>query len=216
MGVPVLVLGASGSGKSSSLRNFKHDDIRIMNVASKPLPFRNKEKLLVANHATYPMIKKVLDSGACKSYVIDDANLLMTFEEFDKINETGYGKFSSMAKNYYDCVKNVIENVPDDTIVYFLQHIDIDENGRTHAKSAGKMIENKLGIESLFTIVLMAETDGKRHWFTTQSDGMTTCKSPMEMFPDVEIDNDLKMVDDTIREYYGLEKPKSAKKDVKE
>lgn len=216
MGIPVLLLGASGSGKSASLRNFAQSDVRIMNCASKVLPFRNKNKLMVANHATYPMIKKVLSSGACPSYVIDDANLLMTFESFDKLNEAGYSKFTSMAKNYYDLLKYAIEEVPDNTIVYFLQHIDTDDNGHVHAKTIGKMLDSQLGIESLFSIVLLCETDGKRHWFTTQSDGMTTCKSPMEMFSDVEIDNDLKMVDDTIREYYGLEKTKNVKKNVKE
>ena len=206
MGIAVLVLGESGSGKTASLRNFQENDVSILNVASKPLPFKNKNKLKMANKATYSMIKGAVSSGRTPSYVIDDAQYLMAFESFDKVNETGYTKFTTMAKNYEDMLRHIQEETDPNVIVYVLQHIDKDEDGKIKAKTLGKMLDQQLTVEGLFSIVLMAQTDGKRHYFVTQSDGTNPCKSPMEMFDSVEIDNDLKMVDDTIREYYGLTK----------
>lgn len=201
MGIPVLVLGESGSGKSTSLRNFEADEIGIFNVASKPLPFR--KKLPSINSATYQKIFTSLSKPKLKTYAIDDAQYLMAFESFEKVNETGYGKFTSMAVNFYSLVQFIIQKTPPDVIVYFLQHTEKTDDGRTKAKTVGKMLDNQLTLEGLFSIVLLCKTDGNRHYFETQSDGSTTAKSPMEMF-DREIDNDLKMVDTIIREYWEL------------
>lgn len=206
MGVAVLILGESGSGKSASMRNFNENDVRILNVASKPLPFRNVNKLKKADKATYGMIKGAVSSGQTLSYVVDDAQYLMAFESFDKANEVGYNKFVTMAKNYQEMLRYIQEETPSDTVVYVMQHIDTDESGKVKAKTLGKMLDQQLTVEGLFTIVLLCKADEKRHYFITQSDGTNPCKSPMGMFDDVEIDNDLKMVDDTIREYYGLKK----------
>ena len=211
MGVAVLVLGASGSGKSASMRNFKENDVRILNVASKPLPFRNVNKLKKADKATYAMIKGAVKSGQTLSYVVDDAQYLMAFESFDKINETGYSKFSVMAKNYEDMLRTIQEDTSPDTIVYIMQHIDKDEDGNIKAKTLGKMLDQQLTIEGLFSIVLLAKAEDRRHFFVTQSDGTNPCKSPMGMFDEIEIDNDLKMVDNTIREYYGMKKADAPK-----
>ena len=211
MGVAVLVLGASGSGKSASMRNFKENDVRILNVASKPLPFRNVNKLKKADKATYAMIKGAVKSGQTLSYVVDDAQYLMAFESFEKINETGYAKFSAMAKNYEDMLRTIQEDTSPDTIVYIMQHIDKDEDGNIKAKTLGKMLDQQLTIEGLFSIVLLAKAEERRHFFVTQSDGTNPCKSPMGMFDEIEIDNDLKMVDDTIREYYGMKKADAPK-----
>lgn len=207
----MLVLGESGSGKSASMRNFRENDVRILNVASKPLPFRNTNKLKMANKATYAMVKGAVMSGQTLSYVVDDAQYLMAFESFDKVNEVGYGKFITMAKNYEDMLRVIQEDTPPDTIVYIIQHIDTDENGKIRAKTLGKMLTQQLCVEGLFSIVLLTQADENKHYFITQSDGTNPCKSPMGMFEDVEIDNDLKMVDDTIREYYGLKKQPAAK-----
>lgn len=207
----MLVLGESGSGKSASMRNFRENDVRILNVASKPLPFRNTNKLKMANKATYAMVKGAVMSGQTLSYVVDDAQYLMAFESFDKVNEVGYGKFTTMAKNYEDMLRVIQEDTPPDTIVYIMQHIDTDENGKIRAKTLGKMLTQQLCVEGLFSIVLLTQADENKHYFITQSDGTNPCKSPMGMFEDVEIDNDLKMVDDTIREYYGLKKQPAAK-----
>ena len=201
MGIPVLIMGESGSGKSTSIRNFDPDEVGIFNVASKPLPFRKKMKK--ANHATYQMILQALAKPKLKCYVIDDSQYLLAFDLFDHAQEKGYDKFTIMAQNFYTLIKFVIDHTPPDVIVYFLHHVESDGNGKIKAKTVGKMLDEKLTVEGLFSIVLLCVSDGDRHYFVTQSDGTSTAKSPMEMFPP-EIDNDLKLVDNAIREYYEL------------
>lgn len=201
MGIPVLILGESGSGKSCSLRNFEPDEVGIFNVAGKPLPF--KKQLKKVNNATYTDIIKSLKLGNLKRYVIDDSQYLMAFEMFDRAKETGYNKFTDVALNFRGIVDHIIKNTPDDVIVYFLHHTETTETGKIKAKTSGKMLDNQLTLEGLFSIVLLCKTDGQEHYFETQSDGYTTCKSPMDMF-ETKIDNDLKAVDTIIREYYGL------------
>lgn len=201
MGIPVLILGESGSGKSTSLRNFEPNEVGIFNVASKPLPFRKQLKKV--DRATYNTIIKGLTEPKLKTYVIDDSQYLMAFEMFDRAKETGYNKFTDVALNFRNLLQFIIAQVPADVIVYFLHHIEQTETGKIKAKTSGKMLDNQLTVEGLFSIVLMAVTDGNTYKFVTQSDGYTTCKSPMGMF-EREIDNDLKMVDTIIREYWGI------------
>lgn len=203
MGIPVLILGESGSGKTASLRNFNENEIGIFNVAGKPLPFR--KKLPKVNNATYAEIIKGLKLGKVKTYVIDDSQYLMAFEMFDKAKETGYNKFTDVALNFRNLIDYIIRGTPDDYIVYFLHHTETTDTGKIKAKTSGKMLDNQLTLEGLFSIVLLCKTDGKEHYFETQSDGYTTCKSPMEMF-ELKIDNDLKKVDEIIRNYYDLNK----------
>lgn len=212
MGIPVLVLGESGSGKSASLRNFDPEDVSIFNVAAKPLPFR--KKLPSRSTSDYGIIMQSIQASAKKSFVIDDSQYLLCFESFAKAKEMGYGKYTDMALHFYDLVQFVIRQTPPDVIVYFLHHTETAENtGKIKAKTMGKMLDNQLTLEGLFSIVLMCFTDGKKHLFITQSDGKTTAKSPMDMFP-AEIDNDLKAVDQAIRAYYDLASAKA--KDEKE
>lgn len=201
MGIPVLVLGESGSGKSSSLRNFSPDEIGIFNVAGKPLPFRKPMKKV--NNATYKTIVAGLSNPKLKSYAIDDSQFLMVFQSFAKAKETGYTKFTDMALDFYNLIRFVIDSTPSDVIVYFLHHTETTDAGKIKAKTIGKMLDSQLTVEGLFPIVLLCKVDGQRHFFETQSDGYSTAKSPMDMFP-IEIDNDLKMVDNTIREYWNL------------
>lgn len=206
MGIPVLILGESGSGKSCSLRNFEREDLVIYNVAGKPLPFR--KQLNVADNISYTQIKANMSKGNFKTYVIDDSQYLMAFEMFDRAKELGYNKFTDVALNFRNLVDFVIKNTSKDTIVYFLHHTETTDTGKIKAKTSGKMLDNQLTLEGLFSIVLLCKTDGQEHYFETQSDGYTTCKSPMEMFP-LKIENDLKLVDTTIREYYGFNNDKS-------
>ncbi len=201
MGIPVLILGESGSGKSSSLRNFSPDEIGIFNVAGKPLPFRKPMKKV--NNATYKTIVSGLSNAKLKAYAIDDSQFLMVFQSFSKAKETGYTKFTDMALDFYNLIRFVIDNTPPDVIVYFLHHTETTETGKIKAKTIGKMLDSQLTVEGLFPIVLLCKSDGQRHFFETQSDGHTTAKSPMDMFP-FEIDNDLKAVDTAIREYWDL------------
>lgn len=210
MGIPVLILGESGSGKSCSLRNFEKEEVVIYNIAGKPLPFR--KQLNKADNVKYTQIKSNMKKRNFKRYVIDDSQYLMAFEMFDRAKETGYSKFTDVALNFRSLVDFVIKEMSDDTIVYFLHHTEMTEEGRVKAKTSGKMLDNQLTLEGLFSIVLLCKTDGQEHYFETQSDGFSTCKSPMEMF-EAKIDNDLKMVDETIREYYELNKKKENKEE---
>lgn len=201
MGVPVLVLGASGSGKSTSMRNFSEDEIGVFNVAGKPLPFR--KKLPKVDNATYEKIYKVLKKPERKKYVIDDSQYLMAFESFDHAKETGYGKFTNMALNFRNLIDFIIRGTPADCIVYMLHHTELAEDGKLKAKTLGKMLDNQLTVEGLFSIVLLCQVEGSEHYFITNSDGSNPAKSPMDMF-EMKIDNDLKFVDTTIREYYEI------------
>lgn len=211
MGIPVMILGESGSGKSTSMRNFDIKEIGIFNVASKPLPFR--KKLIKIDNATYTTIMKVLSQPKLKTYVIDDSQYLMAFEMFDKAKESGYGKFTDMAVHFKGLIDFVIKNTPSDCLVYFLHHTQQTDKG-IKAKTVGKMLDDQLTVEGLFSIVLRAKTENGKYTFSTQSDGTDTVKSPMEMFP-LEIENDLKYVDTTIREYWGLNAPKEDESNAK-
>lgn len=196
-----MVYGQSGTGKSTSLRNFKPEDVCIVNVSGKPLPFKNKHKTF--NTDDYMAIDAAIKKAPAKSIVIDDATYLMTGEYMRTAKVTGYQKFTDMALNYYTLVKAAAA-LPDDKIVYFMGHSDTDTNGNEKFKTIGKMLDEKVTLEGMFTIVLKTVvTDGK-YQFSTRNSGQDTVKTPLGMFNDVLIDNDLSMVDRTIREYYGI------------
>lgn len=201
MGIPVLILGESGSGKSTSLRNFEPEEISIFNVAGKPLPFR--KKLPKKNGANYQAILNALSNPGKRAYAIDDSQYLLAFEFFDRAMEKGYDKFTQMALNFKDLIQFVITSTPPDCIVYFLHHTETADDGTVKAKTIGKMLNEKLTVEGLFSVVLLCRSGKDRHYFQTQSNGLSTAKSPMDMFPP-EIDNDLKLVDTAIREYWDL------------
>ena len=205
MGIPVLVLGESGSGKSTALRNFEPNEIGIFNIASKPLPFR--KEMSSVNGSSYAKLYRGLESKKFKAYAIDDSQYLMAFEMFDRAKETGYAKFTDVALQFRNLIQKVIAETTSDTIVYFLHHTETSDTGKIKAKTSGKMLDNQLTVEGLYSIVLLTRTDGSRHWFETQSDGNSTAKSPMGMF-DREIENDLKLVDTKIREYWNLNESK--------
>jgi len=161
----------------------------------------------MAKKASYADIGKGIVSGRFKSYIIDDSQYLMAFESFDKAKITGYGKFTDMAVNFREVIRCAVEDTPDDCIVYFLHHTETTETGKIKAKTIGKMLDNQLTLEGLFSIVLLCEATKDRHFFITKSDGTNTAKSPMDMF-ETEIDNDLKFVDTTIRAYWNLNNQK--------
>ena len=152
----------------------------------------------------YEVIKKKLKEAKFKKYVIDDSQYLMAFELFAKAKQSGYSKFTDIAVHYQDLVATIINDTPKDCIVYILNHVDETTNGKIKMKTVGQMLDNQLTPEGLFTIVLMSFYSNKTYKFMTQTDGRTPCKSPMEMFDSLEIDNDLKFVDNKIREYYSL------------
>lgn len=206
MAIPVLIIGESGSGKSASMRNFKGGDIGIINVSGKPLPFKSDLKTFKSDD--YMQIDQVIKKAASKSIVIDDAQYLMANEYMRRSGETGYQKFTDIGKNYWSLVQTVIKELPEDVIVYFLCHMDRDQDGNEKAKTIGKLLDDKITVEGMFTIVLKTEAVDGKYQFRTQTNGKDTVKSPIGLFDTTEIDNDLKLVDGKIREYYSLNEVK--------
>lgn len=209
MGLPVLILGESGSGKSASLRNFKKSEVLVFSVAGKRLPFKSDLNVLnmrkMNGSERYEELTENLFKyqSKVKSFVIDDSQYLMAFEELGRWAEAGYGKFSQMALHFTDLMDTIAE-LDDDIIVYLLHHPEVDDLGRLKAKTVGKMIDSKLTLEGLFEIVLFAENDNGSYHFRTHNDGSATTKSPIGMFKEDTIDNDLKVVDATIRDFYDM------------
>ena len=204
MGLPVLVIGESGSGKTYSLKNFEPNEVSIFSVEKARLPFQKKLPLLA--HAKYADIEKVLKAPNKKTYVIDDSQYLLVNEMFDGMQAgvNNFDLFKKLAMNFRNLVHYINDSLPDDIVVYFLHHTEQDKNtGKLSAKTVGKMLNDVLTIEGCFDIVLWARLDGMDHVFQTQSDGMCSCKSPEGMFDKV-IPNDLKAVDNRVREYYGF------------
>lgn len=202
MGVPILVLGESGTGKSTSLRNFKKGELAIVNVAGKPLPFKGSFES-ISGTVDFRKIYTFLKATKAKSIVIDDAQYIMSFQYMRRIKENGWDKFNELQSDFFnliDCVKDL----PDDVVVYFLSHLETKEDGRQKIKTIGKMLDEKITIEGMFTVVLKTYTADGKYYFLTQNSGSDTTKSPMGMFPSYAIDNDLKYVDEKIRNYYEL------------
>lgn len=203
MGLNVFVLGKSGTGKSTSLRNFKSDEILHINVMSKPLPFKGRFAETY-NGDNYAEIAKAINATKCKTIVIDDAQYLMANEFMRRSSEMGYQKFTDIANNFWTLINSVTNDVPADVIVYFLMHTDTDDNGNEKAKTIGKLLDEKICIEGMTSIVLKTCVKDGVYTFTTQNNGHDTVKSPLGMFATYEIDNDLKFVDTTIREYWNI------------
>lgn len=201
MAIIVMIYGQSGTGKSTSLRNFNPEDVCIVNVSGKPLPFRNKHKTF--NTDDYMAIDTAIKKAPAKSIVIDDATYLMTNEYMRTAKVTGYQKFTDMALNYFTLIKAAAA-LPDDRIVYFLGHSETDVNGNEKFKTIGKMLDEKVTLEGLFTIVLKTVVQDGKYQFATKNSGQDTVKSPMGLFDDALIENDLAAVDAAIRDYYGI------------
>lgn len=216
MSLPVLIIGRSGSGKTYSIKGFKDtpDQIGVMSVEKGRLPFKSDIKVVkLPNYqnnpefkttaqisaARYGYVQMAIRTAKSKTIVIDDSQYLMADEFFDRAKETGYQKFTDIALNFRNLVHFINELPDEDKIVYFLHHSETDADGREKTKTIGKMLDEKLTVEGCFDIVLYCR-DQK---FFTQGDGISTAKSPEGMF-DLEIPNDLKLVDDAIREYYGM------------
>lgn len=205
MGNLILILGKSGSGKSTSLRNFEPDEVGVFSVAGKRLPFRSK--LPVVQHATYARIAEIMAANRRRCYVVDDATYLMQFDNFSRAKEVGYGKYVDMAVAFQQLLQRA-SWTSGDTNVFLLMHPDTDDMGREKPKTIGKMLDEKLCVEGLFPIVIDARVqqgdDGRpRHVFVTENDGTNLAKAPIGMLPPV-MDNDLRTVDAAIRDYWGM------------
>lgn len=218
MALPVLVIGRSGSGKTYSLKNFKKDEVGVISVEKGRLPFKSDIKVLkvpkdptngeandaaVVNAAKYAWITSVVRKAKSKAIIIDDSQYLLVNELFDRTYEKGYDKFSDIAKHFRDLIHFINDLEDDKKIVYFLHHSEADAEGRDKVKTIGKMLDEKLTVEGLFDIVIYCQD----HKFFTQANGQSTAKTPEDMF-DLEIPNDLKFVDQTIRKYYNMKEVK--------
>ena len=223
-GMGVLLMGASGSGKSTSLRNLPAEETAIINITNKPMPFRNKDNKKIvclkdfnadSYDELYKQIIKAIQGTKKRIVVVDDSSYMMSFENFEKATNKGYDKFTTMAKNYYDLIKSAI-SCDGEKIVYIITHEEIDDvNQLYRPKTIGKMLSNQLVIEGLFSIVLRSLYKNGEYIFQTQNDGTSVCKSPMDMFEQKEMPNDLYEVDKLIREYYGF-KPLNEKVESEE
>ena len=221
----VLIIAESGTGKSTSIENLDPKETFIINVANKPLPFKGWKKkytLWSKENLTGNMYDKATPEGieACIKYVsekrpeikqivVDDFQYMSSFEFFDKANEKGYEKFTQIGAHLAR-IARMPKDMRDDLIIFFLTHAeeatDIEGKRKFKAKTIGKMVDEKLTLEGLFSIVLFGKAkkdkEGSiRYVFETQTNGENTCKSPRGMFPSFEIANDLKNVTDAIKEY---------------
>ena len=207
----ILILGRSGSGKSTSLRNFKKGEVGIISCVGKEMPFRTdipvyEPKFTPETMNRYPNTLKAIKNAKTKVLVIDDANYLMSTEFMATAGEKGYDKFTRMASNFTTLLDEV-DKLDDDITVYIMMHTELDSDGYERPMTVGKLLSEKVCIEGLFTTVLKSIYEGGEYKFRTKTNGADCVKTPLDMFQTETIDNDLKLVDRTIREYYGMTIP---------
>lgn len=205
MGEPILIYGKSGSGKSRSLINFGEEEILFVNVISKRLPLPKKFKYELKSRS-YATIKNQLQKMPCKVAVIDDAgylqtNTFMNGHSNPKKGGSTFDLFNQIGDEFWDLILFVKEQLPEDVLVYFMMHEISNDLGEVKVRTVGKLLDEKVCIEGMFTLCLHCMTDGTKHYFKTQGGSNDIAKSPEGMF-DLEIENDLKTVDTTVREYY--------------
>ena len=201
--VPVLLIGKSGSGKSASLRNFKKNEIAIANVLGKPLPF--KTDLEAPKVDDYNVILKAIEKTDKKVIVIDDANYLITNEFMNKSSVKGFDKYNEMGNNFFNLI-NGIKNVEGGKTVYLIMHEDTDDEGNVKPKTIGKLLDDKVNIQGMFTICIRSMFDNGNYIFRLKTNGQDCVKTPIGLFEEDQMENDLKLVDEKIREYYDLDK----------
>lgn len=204
--VPVLLIGQSGSGKSTSLRNFKGDEVAVVNVLGKPLPFKSDIK--AGKCDDYATILKAIASTPKKTIVIDDANYLITNEFMNKSSVKGFDKYNEMGNNFFNLI-NGIKNIQGGKTVYLIMHEDTDENGNVKPKTIGKLLDDKVNIQGMFTICIRSMFDNGNYIFRLKTNGQDCVKTPFGMFESDSMENDLKGFDKVVREYYELDKIES-------
>lgn len=214
MGIPIYILGKSGSGKSTSLRNLNPDDIMVIKVINKRLPFNesrlltwDKDKKIGSKFATdnYAVIKALISrmqEVGKKIVIIDDIQYLMANEFMRRATETGFNKFTEIGQKMWDLIDFIQNTIDPDMRVYMLSHID-EEDGIQKIKTIGKLLDNTICLEGLATIVLGSAKTKDDYIFETQSNGRNTLKSPMGLFEATE-PNDLAIIDKKIVDYYDI------------
>lgn len=215
MSIATLILGNSGTGKSTSLRNLDPAKTLLIQCIKKPLPFRAngwKTRITMKSDGNViqtsdpVMIEKLLRQSPHEIVVIDDYQAVMVNSLMNRSSETGYSKFTDIAKDAWN-VFNAAGDLAEHRRVYILAHTQTDDFGQVRMKTVGKMVDNTLVPEGYFTIVLRTEVVNGNYKFSTQTNGQDCAKSPFGMFPDLHIDNDLGQVDEAIQEFYQINQP---------
>lgn len=211
MNVTTAILGESGTGKSASMRNLDPATTLLIQTVRKPLPFRSSDWKLLSTDCKdgnvlvsrdYAYIQKAALGSRRDIVVIDDFQYLMFGEMMDRASETGYQKFTDLASHVWSLITNLNQAVGNKRI-YFMCHTEQTESGGTRMKTAGKMLQEKLTVEGLFTIVMKTQVFNGQYQFTTRNNGSDTTKTPIGLFDSDAIDNDLASVDAAIAAYYG-------------
>lgn len=210
MAITTFVLGNSGEGKSFSLKHLDPKLVGVINVNNKPLPFRGGHEFKKIATDNAERIKQVLLQSQAPIIVIDDFQYVMGNEYIGGANQkfTGdaaFQRYNIMAYNAWSIINTAIREVPDNKRVYILSHIQ-EDNGRSKIKTIGKMLDDKIVLEGMVTMVLQTTVQDSQHFFMTKNNGFNTVKSPEDMFQSDLIPNDLNAVDDAICEYYGIAK----------
>ena len=207
MAIGVLILGESGTGKTYSIHNFKPEEVKILSVAKPILPFRGKYDIVKTPDGE--SIIRELKKTTKKNIVIDDFQYILGVPMMKRVGEKGWDKFNEIQQPYAD-VLDTLSELPDDVIVFINSHVKYnDDTGRVQIKTIGKALDNYLTVEGLFMIVLGTSVVDGKYYFMTQNNGSNTLKSPEGMFPSVAIPNDLKYVEEKIRNYYYMEGAKT-------
>lgn len=212
MSISTIILGESGTGKSASLRNMSSKDTLLIQCVKKPLPFKTEEwKTLTKDNPEgnifvcdeWERICNAMQKTKRKIIVIDDFQYLMANEFMRRSDERGFDKFTEIAKHAWE-VFTLASNLPDDVRVYILSHTQTTDQGDIKIKTIGKLLDDKITPEGLFSIVLRTFVTDKGFYFLTRNNGRDTVKTPIGLFEDEKIDNDLKQIDEKIKEYYGV------------
>ena len=211
MGIPVIVYGKSGSGKTRSLKFFGEDEILYVNVEKKLLPFRNKFKYELRSDNT-DLIRDQLMKMPTKAAVIDDLTYTMT-NEFMRRHRNMKGNqqfdlYNDIADNLWNLFEDVKNKLPNDVIVYFIMHEDSDDYGQTKIRTIGRLLDSKVSVEGIVTICIRCMSKDGEHFFRVSTDGSDITKAPEDLFEKPEFENNLKFVDETIREFYGFNEGK--------
>lgn len=211
----ILVLGESGQGKSTSLRNLNPKETFIISTTSKPLPWRGYKKQYTKfdpksnpegnwyQTSKASQIIKIMKYVSAKmpqvrQIIIDDLQYVMAFDFLDRREETGFKKFSDIGGDFADLLRSV-DDLRDDLKVIFTSHsenVGDAMNPKFSMKLVGKMVQEKITPEGMFTYVfhaIMRPGDGDRmeYKFLTNSDGEHIAKTSMGMFEELYIDNDM-------------------------
>ena len=224
MSIPVIIMGESGTGKTTSIRTFGENEVEVVNVMGKIMPFFQPK----VHQVNVPQIAKdhnnalkvdivrswLMKHHEFKAVVVDDAGYLIT-EMFmrwtvgDEKMSDQYGVYKEIANRMWQLFQRVIEDGDTDRIIYFVFHEETDNYGKVDLLTVGKLLNEKIKIRGLVTMTLQSAKEGDRYVFHTNNGN--PAKSPMGLFEDEAIDNDLKFVDSRVREAYGFEKLKAVK-----